>query len=200
MSGSLSVDGDLAVRETLESREIVAQLEAHRFFLDNELTVDKSVVGVLTLHISAFAYCGSTTVEEIEDLLLSLGPYAVEAACLACEDGMNEKYDLWIGSKEAVGQARRQREVAEVTELLKQLEPEDLTKVLAGLGVNLRARLVPGKCAQNDCGQPATETVYDKRNDAWLSCCELHAQQILDQDDPEYVVGCPNCGCRVAVN
>jgi len=30
--------------------------------------------------------------------------------------------------------------------------------------------------------------------------CEDHAQIVANEQEPEYVVSCPNCGCRFGVN
>lgn len=61
-----------------------------------------------------------------------------------------------------------------------------------------------GKCQYKKCDQDATTIacgrVVDDFGSELGAYCELHAEIVADQDNPEYNVGCPNCGCRFGVN
>ncbi len=58
---------------------------------------------------------------------------------------------------------------------------------------------ITGKCQYEGCKRNATHIASDRRKIVRLYC-ETHADWVADDDIPEYVVNCPNCGCRFGVN
>lgn len=65
---------------------------------------------------------------------------------------------------------------------------------------------IKGTCEYEDCNEPATQIAcgrisYLSHTGHNLGCyCEYHSEIVADEDDPEYVVYCPNCGCAFGVN
>ena len=57
-----------------------------------------------------------------------------------------------------------------------------------------------GKCKIEGCRKLATHTAYDSKNKLIVDCCESHADAIAENEWPEYVVSCPDCGCKFGVN
>ena len=58
------------------------------------------------------------------------------------------------------------------------------------------------KCQYTGCDESASCLAYGRDGEITypISCCEEHADIIANQENPEYVVGCPGCGCRFGVN
>lgn len=66
---------------------------------------------------------------------------------------------------------------------------------------------IEGTCQYEGCGEPATEIAEGRRYKGKPLVahklglyCEAHANLVSDEGTPEYVVGCPNCGCMFGVN
>ena len=60
---------------------------------------------------------------------------------------------------------------------------------------------IEGVCQYEGCERPAEVLAVDRRHKyAVGSYCEEHATRIAEEDNPEYVVGYPNCGCLIPVN
>lgn len=69
---------------------------------------------------------------------------------------------------------------------------------------------VEGVCQFTGCDKPAAfiaaivpQYIGGERgySDAVVGCyCEEHAKVIEDTGTPEYLIKCPNCGCRHGVN
>jgi len=56
-------------------------------------------------------------------------------------------------------------------------------------------------CAFEGCENVATEVVKGRTGHPDIGAyCEAHAQEVEVEENPEYVVDCPNCGCRFGVN
>ena len=58
---------------------------------------------------------------------------------------------------------------------------------------------IEGKCQFEDCDRPA-EVIASGRIHGLGCYCEPHATVVLDEENPEYTAGCPNCGCQFGVN
>lgn len=64
---------------------------------------------------------------------------------------------------------------------------------------------VSGTCDFKGCRRVAKrwadsfEGVGDERLGEAAAYCEQHASKIALGDNPEYIVDCPNCGCRFGV-
>ena len=64
------------------------------------------------------------------------------------------------------------------------------------------------KCSYEHCDTPATTIAcgrapyYDERggHPKPARYCDTHSHIVADEDHPEYVSDCPNCGCRFGVN
>lgn len=55
-------------------------------------------------------------------------------------------------------------------------------------------------CAYKGCDQEATQLATgDRKDEAPAHYCEKHANKVSDTGSPEYIVDCPNCGCRFGV-
>lgn len=59
---------------------------------------------------------------------------------------------------------------------------------------------IKGVCMYADCEKQATVTVFHREMRILIALCEDHANIVVERDDPEYVVDCPNCKCRFGVN
>jgi len=58
---------------------------------------------------------------------------------------------------------------------------------------------VTGTCQYEGCSKEAEEIACGRERG--LGCfCEDHARIVTDEGNPEYTVGCPNCGCQFGVN
>ena len=57
------------------------------------------------------------------------------------------------------------------------------------------------KCSYEGCYEPAEFIACGRtkhRMPAYF--CNEHAEDVTDEDNPEYHDTCPNCGCRFGVN
>lgn len=59
---------------------------------------------------------------------------------------------------------------------------------------------IKGTCQFPGCDEPATDIAYDREKYTIKIYCVVHAQEIVSKENPEYVEGCPNCGCLFGVN
>jgi hypothetical protein len=57
-------------------------------------------------------------------------------------------------------------------------------------------------CEYDGCDKPATTTAKGRNEDRRrvAAYCETNAEMVADENFPEYVESCPNCGCRFGVN
>lgn len=51
-----------------------------------------------------------------------------------------------------------------------------------------------------NCPRTATELAYSRRFKEVIRCCERCASTAVNEDGPEYVDYCANCGCRSPIN
>lgn len=65
------------------------------------------------------------------------------------------------------------------------------------------------KCSFEDCDAPATGIACgrsssfrgrDNGHPDPAVYCDTHARMVADEDSPEYISDCPNCGCTYGVN
>ncbi len=52
-----------------------------------------------------------------------------------------------------------------------------------------------GPCRHPGCTEAAAALAYDQDTRRVEQLCERHARLVSERGDPEYVVGCINCGC-----
>lgn len=66
----------------------------------------------------------------------------------------------------------------------------------------MRKLISPGRpsCEHEDCRERATKLVYSRESRSVQVLCEEHAEFVVDQGGPEYIVSCPNCDCLFGVN
>lgn len=58
---------------------------------------------------------------------------------------------------------------------------------------------IKGKCQFKNCEKEANCLACGRYHSP--ACyCEEHASIIIDEQAPEYIEHCPNCGCRFGVN
>lgn len=82
-----------------------------------------------------------------------------------------------------------------------------LADVFEGLGLTLEAfqlrLLAPCECKFHNCTNHATFIASGRTRQG--DCvtgrfCSEHFPQVVAANHPEYVVDCPNCGCKFGVN
>lgn len=62
------------------------------------------------------------------------------------------------------------------------------------------------KCAYEECEAEATTLArgrdcFEKKGHPGVAMyCDMHAGQVADEGNPEYLECCPNCGCVFGVN
>lgn len=123
-----SVSGEIKVRDTLESRGLLAEL---REAVTSEFEVEaEDGEGVFTLSVSGGMMCSYSTASDVDEKLQAFGPYAVEAVAFqsVCDD---EKNKVWVGDPEDVKKAKRARLVATAGMLFAKLTPEERAQVIA---------------------------------------------------------------------
>lgn len=54
------------------------------------------------------------------------------------------------------------------------------------------------KCEREGCDFPQMEMIFD--GEKIMCVCSRHYSEILNKRRPEYLEGCPNCGCWIPVN
>ena len=59
---------------------------------------------------------------------------------------------------------------------------------------------IEGNCQYPGCNNKATCIAYGRSEKEPKLYCDAHAEVVCDQQAPEYVVNCPNCGCSFGVN
>lgn len=59
---------------------------------------------------------------------------------------------------------------------------------------------ITGKCQYPECDNKATHIAYGREEKEPKLYCDVHADVVCDQQSPEYVTSCPNCGCLFGVN
>jgi hypothetical protein len=55
------------------------------------------------------------------------------------------------------------------------------------------------KCEHTGCDEPAECLAAGRKGVVGVYCLN-HALEVEDEDRPEYIVDCPNCGCGFGVN
>ena len=55
-------------------------------------------------------------------------------------------------------------------------------------------------CAWAECDKRGIHIAYDRDKGRPLYYCDKHVIEAAENRSPEYVVNCPNCGCRFGVN
>lgn len=58
----------------------------------------------------------------------------------------------------------------------------------------------PPECQWNGCTATGDGLVYDRKGDRFMRCCMKHRNRAADQDNPEYIHECENCGCTIPIN
>jgi hypothetical protein len=58
----------------------------------------------------------------------------------------------------------------------------------------------PDRCQYDDCQNPVEAIAYDREAGEIGFYCHEHCDTIVSKEDPEYIEGCPNCGCKFGVN
>ena len=57
------------------------------------------------------------------------------------------------------------------------------------------------KCEYEDCNEPAEFPAKGRTEHPNVGVyCTVHSMMVADEDWPEYMVDCPNCGCGFGVN
>lgn len=51
------------------------------------------------------------------------------------------------------------------------------------------------QCEDFDCPEPAKFLVYSRNTKKVFKCCAVHGKRISEEDYPEYIDTCKNCGC-----
>ena len=70
----------------------------------------------------------------------------------------------------------------------------------ATLEVARRCQMLDGMCWKPLCDSQGVTIVYDRVRKAFGWYCENHSEYVHRDTHPEYIVGCPACGCRFGVN
>ena len=112
MSCWYSVDGEVKVKDTKQTRALVAELEHNCGEI--EVSTEDHDDKTFTLTVSGGQMCSYTTATEIDATLEKFGPFVVgDAACFNtnCDD---EDGEVWVGKadKVAKGQANAKLEAA----------------------------------------------------------------------------------------
>lgn len=55
-------------------------------------------------------------------------------------------------------------------------------------------------CEWLNCNKPAEYVAHQRTVDKILCLCDEHTTVAIEQDNPEYLVSCPNCYCHFGVN
>ena len=81
--------------------------------------------------------------------------------------------------------------------MLKQLENilRDKTFRMA-----LRSKDDNDRCWVSDCPDIGLSIGYIRSRDLFVWACHAHMGKLLHEDNPEYFVDCPACGCEFGVN
>ena len=58
--------------------------------------------------------------------------------------------------------------------------------------------IVSGGCHYDGCEKEGKHVTADQKKTGFY--CEEHAILVAKENYPEYIVLCPNCGCRFGVN
>ncbi len=58
----------------------------------------------------------------------------------------------------------------------------------------------PNTCQYSHCQSPPAAIAYDREFHTIQFYCQEHVKLVLEKGNPEYVEGCPNCGCGFPVN
>lgn len=64
----------------------------------------------------------------------------------------------------------------------------------------MRVRELEGGCEYEGCTNKADHVVYDREEEVVKCLCSIHEYEVADSQAPEYIVDCPNCGCKFGVN
>jgi len=59
---------------------------------------------------------------------------------------------------------------------------------------------ITGKCQYDECKQEALYKVFNKKENKVGLYCDYHEESIKCQNNAEYSICCPNCGCSISVN
>jgi hypothetical protein len=66
--------------------------------------------------------------------------------------------------------------------------------------------MIGDKCEREGCDKPSVELAcgrehrYDRGTYSGRWYCKEHADEAVDENNPEYETECPHCGCRFGVN
>lgn len=56
------------------------------------------------------------------------------------------------------------------------------------------------KCTYEDCQEGSTDLVESRKLNKVIKTCYKHAEVVVEEENPEYTINCPYCGCWIPIN
>lgn len=124
MGAWFSLNGSVKVRKCPEVDAIYDRLAGDEFF--NEFNLDQEVYedGSALVSISGGDKLPYSKCNELENTLMELGPFTLEAGFLVGEYE-NDRCEIYIGPPEKQAEARSSLRLAQILEMTDQLTPKD---------------------------------------------------------------------------
>ena len=121
-----AVEGEMRVKDTKKTRELLEQLEEDAS-TEMNVGVEEHDDKTMTVSICGGQQCSYSTCECIDNALIAFGPYLADKSKAVCfrTNLDDEEGEVWVGSEKAVKKGQRAALVDEAREAIRKLTPKE---------------------------------------------------------------------------